>query len=304
MRVLVVGALALGALSAVPAAAQAGPAWCADGARVSVSNLPAGFAAGTCEAAVTVVNGAASVRLPARGTAVTASVLTTRGEDMLTVARAASGAVTVGRDGVPSGSDTAQSACSSSGYQVLGYHVAGGYRWSYTGRGAPANVAGSAAGVIRTATTNITSGRDDCGIAGRPATSHRYLGTTGTAPGITSSASCGSNDGKSVTGWKSLSAPGVLAVTCTYYNTGTHAVAASDAAINTRYRWAVSRSGCSNAYDLEGVMTHERGHTFGLGHSTADPGLTMYPSVRACDFSKATLGRGDLLGLFKIYGKA
>ncbi len=296
-------------VAATTASAASRASWCTPGASVAAATVGTGFSAATCDAdSLVIVDGAAAVRMPARGQAVTATVLTTSGDRVLTVARAADGSVAVRRDGAtPTAPSTAAAACSTSSasaYTLLGYHVAGAYRWSYNGAGAPGSVAGVAAGTLKAATSDVTTGRDDCGIVGKPKTSHTYLGGTGVAPGVTASASCGSNDGKSVTGWKSLTATGVLAVTCTYYNTSTNAVAASDAAINTRYRWTTSKSGCSNAYDLRGVMTHERGHTFGLGHTTRDAGQTMYPSVRACDFSKSTLGRGDLTGLFKIYGKA
>ena len=253
---------------------------------------------------------AAAVRVPARGLTVSAAVLTVSGDQLLTVARSAGGSVTI-RRGLPARSapdaPAASTACSSSAFVDLGYQVGGTYGWHYNGKSAPGNVAGSALANLKTATSNITSGKDDCGIAGKPKTAQSFAGTTSKAPGITSDARCGSGpDQVNVTGWKSLTASGVLAVTCTYYN-GSHNVIDSDAAINTKFKWVTAASGCSGAYDLQGVMTHERGHTFGLGHPaaiTANKGLTMYPSVASCDFSKRTLGRGDLLGLFKIYGKS
>jgi hypothetical protein len=50
-------------------------------------------------------------------------------------------------------------------------------------------------------------------------------------------------------------------------------------------------------------MTHERGQTFGLGHVSekAHGKLTMSPSIRACQKSERTLGKGDVLGLNRKY---
>ncbi len=286
---------------------NAAPAWCAPGAVASVAAVGTGFSAADCAVDdLQITDGPASVRLPARGQAVSAEVLTTDGAVLLTVARDASGYVTVTRGAPPAtrllAPTTAASACSSSAYTLWGYHVRGAYTWSYNPTGAPLSVAGVAAKALTAATGNITGGHNDCGLRLRPRTAQHYAGVTRAAPGVAAAAQCAGNDGRNVTGWRPLTARGVLAVTCTYSSGGV--VAASDAAINSRYRWAVSARGCRNAYDLTGVMTHERGHTFGLGHATADPGLTMYPSVRACDFSKRTLGKGDLLGLIHIYGAA
>ena len=293
-------------LVALPGAASGATeaAWCQAGNSVAASAVPADFDAATCAVDdVTFVDGPAAVRMPVRGQSVSVHVTTVRGDRVLTVARALDGAVAVRRgDAAPTGPDSTASACSSSGFQRLGYHVVGSYRWSYNPANAPGSVAGAAANQIRTATSNITSGRDDCGIAGKPRTSHSYLGTTGARPNISAQPSCRSNDGRNVTGWERLNSNQILAVTCTWFRSGR--VLASDVAINTRFGWANSRATCNREFDLQGVMTHERGHTYGLGHTTADQGLTMYPSVRACDFSKRTLGRGDLLGLFRIYGQA
>ncbi|MGI8697984.1 MAG: matrixin family metalloprotease, partial [Mycobacteriales bacterium] len=283
------------------------------GATVSAAALPERLAAGSCDRADVIIrDGAAGVALPARGITVSAAVLTLDGDQLLAVARELDGSLTIRRGEAartaPVAPTSASSACTSSAFVDLGYQVGGGYAWKYNGKGAPANVAGSALANLKTATANITSGRDDCGIAGKPRTGQSFTGTTTAAPGITTDARCAPNpDQVNITGWKALSASGVLAVTCTYSFTGSHDVADSDAAINSKFRWATSPSGCNNAYDLQGVMTHERGHTFGLGHpaaTSANQGLTMYPSVRACDFSIRTLGKGDLLGLFNIYGKA
>jgi hypothetical protein len=61
---------------------------------------------------------------------------------------------------------------------------------------------------------------------------------------------------------------------------------------------------CNHRYDLESTVTHERGHTFGLGHvSESNHGnLTMSSASNgACQFSERTLGRGDVLGLANKY---
>lgn len=314
-RVLVAAGMVLagvtgGGASALAATGSNAPGWCNPGSSVAATAVPARFAASSCNTtAMAITDGPASVFVPARGLTVSAAVLTTTGTRLLTVAHSADGQVSVQR-GLPAPAAPAApaaSGCTSSAYSDLGYQVGGSYAWKYNGKGAPANVAGSALANIKTATSNMASGRDDCGIAGKPRTGQSFTGTTAANPGITTDARCAPNpDQVNITGWKALSASGVLAVTCTYSFTGSGDVADSDAAINTKFKWVTSSAGCNNAYDLQGVMTHERGHTYGLGHvsGSGDQGLTMYPSVRACDFSIRTLGKGDLLGMFHIYGKA
>jgi len=60
---------------------------------------------------------------------------------------------------------------------------------------------------------------------------------------------------------------------------------------------------CSNLFDLEGIATHERGHTFGLGDINANdhPNLTMRGAAPACTLELRSLGKGDIQGLNALY---
>lgn len=59
---------------------------------------------------------------------------------------------------------------------------------------------------------------------------------------------------------------------------------------------------CDNRVDLEGLVTHERGHTWGLDDIFGHPDLTMNGvSSGGCTRESRTLGLGDLYGLNDRY---
>ena len=100
-----------------------------------------------------------------------------------------------------------------------------------------------------------------------------------------------------------------LAVACTYYSTDPRykRVHWSDIKINkTNFNWTTrpeARS-CRGKYDLASTVTHERGHTFGLGHVSESSHAKLTMSDRSngpCQSSERSLGRGDVLGLASKY---
>jgi hypothetical protein len=76
-----------------------------------------------------------------------------------------------------------------------------------------------------------------------------------------------------------------------------------DVRLNTvHHNWVVNIGpNCESKWSVEAVMTHERGHTFGLGHAAPEADhkwLTMSPSINGpCQKSETTLGLGDAIGL-------
>jgi hypothetical protein len=55
---------------------------------------------------------------------------------------------------------------------------------------------------------------------------------------------------------------------------------------------------------VQGVTTHERGHTFGPGHVSEQsyPNQTMSERINGtCQGSERSLGRGDAVGLNRKY---
>jgi len=58
---------------------------------------------------------------------------------------------------------------------------------------------------------------------------------------------------------------------------------------------AIGSYGCDGSFQLFGVdtveliMTHELGHSIGLGHSTTSPENIMYPSISNTDYAYCLL---------------
>lgn len=75
---------------------------------------------------------------------------------------------------------------------------------------------------------------------------------------------------------------------------------------NLDYPWAVNALGVSDdQFDVQNVDTHEFGHTLFLDdlYMPSACELTMYGYVRLGETKKCTLGLGDKLGLWKLYGE-
>lgn len=134
-----------------------------------------------------------------------------------------------------------------------------------------------------------------------------YSGPTRRHANVTPDVECfpsGGSDGISVVSFGTLPAD-VVAVTCTYRYRGD--IWQSDVLLSDAPGAFTLDPGdglCVDSYDLQAVMTHERGHSFGLGHVPESPGtdeLTMSSFMGRCDTSARTLGVGDVLGLRRIY---
>jgi hypothetical protein len=193
-------------------------------------------------------------------------------------------------------------ACTDGAYTLEGFKVDRLMPFYYNGLGVPASVRTAALAAVRGAVYTVATGANRCAARARLAVGASYSGVTRRTAQLTSAGKCSGNDGYNVVGWGTLPT-GYLAITCVYYSAGK--VRNSDVLINTRYRWFTSRpANCRNAYDLQSVLTHEQGHTFGLGH--VDPRVhgtqTMATSMGPCDTSKRALGLGDYRGLVHIYG--
>lgn len=114
--------------------------------------------------------------------------------------------------------------------------------------------------------------------------------------------SSGAYDESSVVGFGTLPA-GVYGRTCRYYPPlGT--IVAGDIRLNNSLNWTTSPGSCTNAYDVESVVTHEAGHWWGLAHVGEVNRLTMTAGVDStfpCTLWMRTLGLGDVFGIRDLY---
>ena len=69
---------------------------------------------------------------------------------------------------------------------------------------------------------------------------------------------------------------------------------------SSTFPFVTGTSGCSGAFFIEDIATHEFGHALGLAHSTV-ASATMYPSISSCSQQSRTLDADDIAGVLSLY---
>lgn len=193
--------------------------------------------------------------------------------------------------------------CNDRARSLMGHRWHERYEWRFAAGTTPTGLGKDAVeAALRRAVVNIVRSDNDCGMPDFVSATARYLGRTTRGTNVTRTGACGSRDGQNVVGFGALPT-GILGVSCTWSIDGR--AIENDVRLNRGdHRWFVRRpSGCTNRFGIEAVMTHELGHTFGLGHvSESTHGhLTMSTRAPPCSNAPSTLGRGDVIGLRALY---
>jgi hypothetical protein len=261
-----------------------------------------------------IVDGAAKTLVPPPGEGVYAEVLTPYGAHELEVARRADGDIEldlIGDDSENAEGYTAEiravsgpDECTDPAYKHKSWRITSELHYRFNKSTTPPELRrAEALSAVRRAGANIVDTRNGCRLGDRVPAALVYDGNTSEVANI-QDGSCQESDGESVVSFGDL--PKALALTCTYFKinpSGYDEVGTSDIKINRAgYRWTTEPGAraCDRAWDLQGVLTHERGHSFGLGHVLEGPHgrLTMSPVINGpCQKSERTLGKGDVLGL-------
>lgn len=214
--------------------------------------------------------------------------------------------------------------CADTEYDLQAWFVLGTYYWYFNPSTIPSELQPFASEVLpalRKGTTNITQVNNVCGQLDDVSASASYQGSTTK----TASLCLGSKttDGFNVTVFGNYTDnQNFVGVTCTRYeynaSVNHYVLRESDMVLDVQsnHKWTTylqDRSTCQVTFDpdpyvVEAVTTHERGHTFGIGHTDElskaqngeanHPWLTMSPTINgSCQDSESTLGVGDVLGL-------
>jgi hypothetical protein len=139
--------------------------------------------------------------------------------------------------------------------------------------------------------------------------STKYMGRTSNPEAMngnppTSDTICGSStvfDGLNVIGW-GLLPPNMVGYTCWTKNLSQLATE-TDIRFAQNENWWTNEttSGCTNAFDLGDLATHEIGHMIGLGHADDFSSQVMEANAYLCNFRNRQLGQGDMTSLANLY---
>jgi hypothetical protein len=317
-------ALVVGIIARSPTAQTTGPELleaCRPGERtIAAPDLPETVELEECPVGGRVItDNGVGTGLPAPGESIYVDSLTTTGVQELEVTHYRDGTMELEHVGDEaedaqvepeiSPAATSPGECSDRAYNNADRKVESTLSWRFNLKTTPNELARrDAMRAIHKGGANITKTRNSCRLGDRVPAGLSYEGSTPAHAQLDARGRCPNPDDQSVVSFGKLPR-GTLAVTCTVMDPdpGYNPVISSDIMINkTHHNWTTrpdARS-CKAEFDLEGVVTHERGHTFGLGHvSEARHGkLTMSERINgACQSSERTLGRGDVLGLDRKY---
>lgn len=292
------------------------PAW----GNLDVANVPEGTDAVECDLVGRGLDfGDSVLKIPAPGSGVgfvaettdenaedTSVVIHTSTSGVVTydsAAQFAAGAPSTGYDA--DGCDVSETWGSSGAWlQQAGYYKMGD---GYVPGGAT-----QFAQAIRDAGETWDQEKSPCSSANLAVAPPIYYGGTTTAEGdfqvVSGTSTCAARDNISTIEGGNLDTSGAgnyVALNCFWF-TG-NALIESDIRINTndlQFTYDVS-SGCSNKYDVPGVVTHEFGHTLGMPdlQTTNMTYQTMYKNSFTCRAFARSLARQDLRMLRETYNR-
>ena len=264
-----------------------------------------------------IVDGGIGAVVPEPGMAITAEGMSPEGDQYLTVSNPRGGEISldgVGREPRSEASSdlgtlaSGPSPCQDTYFSSRDAKVYNYNRWYANVGSIPDNLSKArAVAAMKRGGTNIFKVQDSCGLPDRVKGELRYQGGTKRSVDINSDASCNANDGKSVIGFGDLpSNYTAYACVSSWIQKGPNRVAQSDIRLNKEdHAWTTRPGGsCGGRYDVESSVTHERGHTFGLGEASESShgNLTMSSESNGpCQTSERSLGRGDARGLNSKY---
>jgi hypothetical protein len=200
---------------------------------------------------------------------------------------------------------TTDNGCSDSFLPDISHHESDYFRWRFNAANTPTNL--TTEGVIAATTAgsrHLETNNTNCPVTDQDAFDQNYDGLTAFTPNITLEGDCTDNDDINVVGWRFMndsgdgdSGAGTLATACTWA-TGfpSYEVVESDILFDSDDPWFITGpANCGYTFDIESVMTHERGHTVGMEHPDEDAHhwMTMSPLVDPCDVSQRTLTLGE-----------
>jgi hypothetical protein len=317
-------ALAAGMVVQAPTAQTASPEACrSEQAVIPAADLPETVDLEDCPIGGSVIrdNGVGTV-LPDPGEGIYVEALTTEGSQELGVTRYRDGTVKLEHVGEESAeaqdepevgvAASSRGECSDRAYTRLPYKVTSTLDWFFNPKTTPDELSRRGAEkAIRAGGANITNTKNNCRLGDRVPrrAGLSYEGRTSARAQLNASAQCSGPDGQTVVSFGRMQ-NGSLAAHCTAWvqdPDGPERVISSDILINKKhYSWTTNPGArsCRSKYDLASVVTHERGHTYGLGHvSEGSHGkLTMSERINGtCQASERSLGRGDVLGLGRKY---
>jgi VCBS repeat-containing protein len=122
-----------------------------------------------------------------------------------------------------------------------------------------------------------------------------YMGTTSVLPSA-------GHDGYNVVGVGDLSDSGTIAQCQYFYSPTTYHIIAFDIVYNTAH-FTFATDGNANAYDVQGIGTHELGHMLSLGdmYESENANQVMYGYAYRGDTTNRVLAWGDIAGIRAIY---
>ncbi|HET7272277.1 MAG TPA: hypothetical protein VFI90_14495 [Rubrobacter sp.] len=262
-----------------------------------------------------IVDGGVSVVVPEPGESVFAEAMSPRGSEQLEVSNPSGGTLVLGDTGSEYGAketyatqSSGPGPCSDAYRNQWNVRLYNYLRYYFNRKSTPSYLADlGAARAIEKAGNNVSGVKDSCGVGDKVPAVLKYKGVTRTSVDMDAGGTCKANDHKSVVGFGDLPRS-YTGNTCvwSWIEDGPDRINSADVRMNKGdYRWTarVTRS-CRGKHDVESTMTHERGHTFGLGDvpESSHPNLTMSSrSNGTCQTSERSLGKGDAVGLNEKY---